>query len=379
MSESEIEVSGQSAAADPETAVREALSLLGRALAARGGAPFHLTSMQWLTTDPAAFDPKRHVVDLAYREVLGGFRPPVTVAKSNQPGLVVQARAQLSSQASTEPIWHGYALPELAREYSPRGQVPNMDALFEQWSKDGLAFCAGRAGLDIAYGASPYEKLDLFRPANAVAAPPLWIFIHGGYWQASDKYQHAQFAGGMLQAGYAVANLNYGLCPDVPLEGVVGQIRAALKFLFTNSKELGFDPASVHVAGHSAGGHLAGMVASDGTMPPIKSALLLSGLFDLTPLALLPVGKLTSVTTPQAIERLSPMKNKVRPGVKVGIGVGGLESDEFKWQSVELARVWNAPPPLVIEGENHFSLLDGLIEGRLLDFALETAGGRRSH
>lgn len=377
MSDSEIEVSGQSAATDPETAVREALSSLGRALAAKGGAPFHLSSMEWLAADLSAFDPKRHVLDLAFREVLGGFRPPITVVKTDKPVLAIRARAVLPL-ASTEPVWHGYALPELAREYSPRGQVPNMDALFAQWSRDGLAFCAGRSGLDIAYGASPYERLDLFRPTHGVATPPLWVFIHGGYWQASDKYQHAQFAAGMLQAGYAVANLNYGLCPDVPLEGIVSQIRSALKFLVANSQELGFDPASIHVAGHSAGGHLAGMVASDDTMPSVLSALLLSGLFDLTPLALLPVGRLTGVTTPQAIARLSPMKRKARSGVKTGIGVGGLESDEFKWQSAELARIWNVPSPLVIPNENHFSLLDGLIKGGLLDFALETAGGRRS-
>ena len=150
MSDSEIEVSGQSAATDPETAVREALSSLGRALAAKGGAPFHLSSMEWLAADLSAFDPKRHVLDLAFREVLGGFRPPITVVKTDKPVLAIRARAVLPL-ASTEPVWHGYALPELAREYSPRGQVPNMDALFAQWSRDGLAFCAGRSGLAITF------------------------------------------------------------------------------------------------------------------------------------------------------------------------------------------------------------------------------------
>ncbi len=369
----EIEVSGRSAAVAPGTALREALSSLSQALAAQGGAPFHMISMTWLVPDVAAFNPKQHALDLCYREIFGGFRPPIGVSKAPDGEFVVQARARIPRAAPSEPVWHGFALPELAREYSPRNQVPSMDALFAQWSKDGQDFRSGHRCIEIAYGASEFEKLDIFLPLGTKAAPPLWVFIHGGYWQASDKDQHAQFAAGMLQAGYAVANLNYGLCPDVPLESIVGQVRSALLFLVSKSKDLGIDPDSVHVAGHSAGGHLAAMVAADTTIPPVRSALLLSGLYDLAPLALLPIGRLIDVTTPQAVERLSPIKHRPRPGVKIVVAVGGLESDEFKWQSAELARVWGVPPPLVVQGANHFSLLDGLIAGDLLTFALESA------
>ena len=369
----EIDVDGRSTAANPETALREALSSLGQSLAARGGAPFHMTSMTWLAPDPAAIDPAQHALDLCYREVFGGFRPPITVLNSATGEFAVRARARIPRAIPTAPVWHGYALQDLAREYSPRGQVPSMDALFAQWTRDGKAFRAGRVGLDIAYGASNFEKLDLFRPSGAGAAPPLWVFIHGGYWQASDKDQHAQFAAGMLQAGYAVATLNYGLCPEVPLEQIVRQVRAALMFLVSKSKDFGFDSDSIHISGHSAGGHLAAMVATDPAAPPVRSALLLSGLYDLTPLALLPVGRLTGVTTPSVIERLSPVKHTPRPGVKIRVGVGGQESDEFKWQSAELARAWDVAPPFVVQGVNHFTLLDGLIEGGLLNHAREIA------
>jgi arylformamidase len=369
----EIDVVGRSMAADPETALREALSSLGQALAARGGAPFHMTSMTWLALDIAAFDPKRHELDLCYREVFGGFRPPIAVLESPASEFAVHARARIPRAVPTEPVWHGHTLPVLAREYSPRGQVPSMDTLFAQWTRDGKAFRAGRTDLDIAYGASAFEKFDLFRPLGAGAGPPLWVFIHGGYWQASDKDQHAQFVGSMLRAGYAVATLNHGLCPEVPLERIVEQVRAALVFLVSKSKDFGFDPSSINVAGHSAGGHLAAMAVADVAAPPVRSALLLSGLYDLTPLALLPVSRLTGVTTADAIDRLSPIKYKPRLGVKIRIGVGGLESDEFKWQSAELARVWGVAPPFVIQGVNHFTLLDGLIEGDLLNYAVETA------
>ena len=128
----------------------------------------------------------------------------------------VRARAQIPQGASAEPVWHGLSRPELAREYSPRGQVADMSALFARWTADGAVFRHGRRDLDIAYGPSAFETLDVYRP-NRDGLVPLWIFIHGGYWQASDKDQHAQYAAGMLDAGFAVANVNYGLCPDVLL------------------------------------------------------------------------------------------------------------------------------------------------------------------
>ena len=172
----------------------------GPALAAAGGAPFHMIAMSWSTPDPAAFDPSRHDLDLTYREVFGGFRPPIAVERSPSGPFVIRARAQIPQSSSAEPVWHGLSGAELARDYSPRGQVADMSALFARWTADGAVFRRGRRDLDIAYGSSAFETLDVYRPDRAVTVPS-WVFIHGGYWQASDKDQHAQFAAGMLERG----------------------------------------------------------------------------------------------------------------------------------------------------------------------------------
>jgi arylformamidase len=369
----EIEVAGQSAATEPRAALREALNALAANLAAAGGAPFHMIAMSWSAPDPAAFDPSRHDLDLTYREVFGGFRPPIAVERSPLGPFVVRARAQIPQGSSAEPVWHGLSRAELAREYSPRGQVADMSALFARWTADGAAFRRGRRDLDIAYGASAFETLDVYRP-NREGLVPLWVFIHGGYWQASDKDQHAQYAAGMLDAGFAVANVNYGLCPDIPVARIAEQVRSALWFLAENADRFGVAADSMHIAGHSAGGHLAGMMVTDGAAPALRSALLLSGLFDLTPLALLPVARIAGFATTEAVAALSPLTHRPRAGIKVAVAVGGAESDEFKWQSAELARQWDLAPPLVVAGANHFSLLDGLIAGSLLDYARQTAG-----
>jgi arylformamidase len=178
----------------------------------------------------------------------------------------------------------------------------------------------------------------------------------------------------MVRSGYAVANLNYGLCPDVALAQITRQIRNALLFLVGEADSFGFDPAQIHLAGHSAGGHLVALAASDENAPAVQSALLLSGLFDLTPLSLLPVGRLLGVADRAAAEKLSPIRRRPRPGVRLGVAVGELESEEFKWQSAEIARSWQTDALETISGARHFGLLDGLSNGTLLDFARKIAG-----
>ena len=122
---------------------------------------------------------------------------------------------------------------------------------------------------------------------------------------------------GMLGAGFAVANVNYGLCPDVRLSQIVAQVRSALWFLTNNAQRFCFSADNVHVAGHSAGGHLAAMMATDPAGPALRSALLLSGLFDLAPLAFLPVGRIIGISTTQTIAELSPLMKPPRSGIRL--------------------------------------------------------------
>lgn len=372
MSASESEIVARSLAIDPVEALRDTLSEILAGLVAAGCGPHHLAGMDWENADPTAFHLSRHAVELAYREVFAGFRPSIRLWPGSEPGLTVRAR-----HASPQPLpdieVDGYPLRELGRQYSPRLQA-DMTALFRQWSREGAAFRAGHAGLDLAYGPSRFETLDLYRPAG-VRRAPIFVFIHGGYWQASDKVQHAQFSQGLLDAGFAVAQPNYGLAPDAPLEASIAQTVAALNFLVREADALGLDPAQLHVSGHSAGGHLAAMALCDPAAPPVTSALLLSGLYDLKPLGHLPMGRLLGLDDHERAARLSPLDRPRPTGTRLAFAVGEGESEAFKRQSATLAKAWQAPNPVICPG-HHFSMLDGLNGGALLDLALRTAEPR---
>jgi arylformamidase len=374
MSASEMdffEIVAHSAETDPVEALRDALSDILAGLIAAGCGPHHLKGMVWETDQPEAFHHSRHTVELAYREVFAGFRPPIRLQPRLEAGLTIRAR-HAAAQPLPDTLVGGYTLRDLGRQYSPRLQA-DMKALFRQWSRDGEAFRARHGAADLAYGPSRFETLDLYRPAGIKRAP-VFVFIHGGYWQASDKVQHAQFSQGLLDAGFAVAMPNYGLAPDTPLEASIAQSVAALNFLVREADTLGLDASSLHVSGHSAGGHLAAMVLGAAGAPAIASALLLSGLYDLKPLGHLPLGRLLGLDDAARATRLSPIVQPRPQSTRIAFAVGEGESDAFKAQSAALAATWQAPAPLICPG-HHFSMLEGLNGGALLDLALRTAEG----
>jgi len=363
------EFTGRSTAADPADAVRDALAAIGRQLAAAGLGPHHMTAMTWTVPDLTAFDPALRSIDLAYREIFVGFKPPLTRIRAADDGLTITAQAAAPASPDPRPIWRGYSAADLAAQYSARAQVPDMRAVFAKWWVDGNAFRLRHSALDIACGPAPAQRLDIYRPADAVA-PPVFVYIHGGYWQSVGREQNAQFAEGLVRSGFAVANLDYGLAPETKIADIYPQIRQALNFLVAESAALGIDVARMHIAGHSAGGHLAAIAVADPQAPPLRSALLISGLFELAPLALLPMGRVLALDDEATIATNSPMRLRPRAGTRVALALGAGETDEFKWQSRQLADLWHAPSPLIVDGTHHFDVLETLRAGALLDLAL---------
>ena len=162
--------------------------------------------------------------------------------------------------------------------------------------RDGWAAASARAkaGLewheDMRYGGAARQCLDLFPARAAAAAGPLLIFIHGGYWRSNDKANYAFIAEPVVARVGALANINYGLAPDHSMGEIIAHVRAAVTWLHGNAAAGNFDPARIHLAGHSAGGHLAAeLLATDWRahgLPAdaVKGATAISGLYDLAPL-----------------------------------------------------------------------------------------------
>ena len=143
----------------------------------------------------------------------------------------------------------------------------------------------------------PQRSLDLYLPkssknsADDSAAPPLFVFVHGGAWMSEDKSDHSNFGlylASLASNPFAVAVINYRLCPrrgnpknsDQPLPDPLvnphpthaQDCAAALRWLLEHSGTEGagaegrrYDVHRVTVAGHSAGAWIAAMISLRGT------------------------------------------------------------------------------------------------------------------
>lgn len=273
----------------------------------------------------------------------------------------------------------------LDRQYNNRAMVPEHPAIFERWAKSSeLARSQLRCELDVAYGSSPAETLDIFPAAND--GSPVLVFIHGGYWRALDKRDHSFIAPAFVDAGAAVVVPNYGLCPSVDMPTIALQMVRALVWTWRNARSFGGDPRRIVVAGHSAGGHLATMLLccdwrSQGSDLPatlIDSALSISGLYDLEPVAQVGFLKDDLRLTPALIDLLSPVRFPP-PQRPLVCAAGADESDEFLRHNLMMRAAWGptvVPNVEHVAGANHFTVLHALVdrEQRLHQIALEMLG-----
>ncbi len=219
------------------------------------------------------------------------------------------------------------------------------------------------------YGPAPRQVADLY-PADRPGSPVL-VFIHGGYWRALSKDIFGFVAGPLQERGISVVVPNYDLCPAVTLPDLVAEIVACLHWVHEHAAGFHGDPAQLHLAGHSAGAHLAAMMlscdwASEGRPADlIKSATLISGIYDLTPVPRLPVQAEVHLQ-PAEIAPLSPLLLPLHSTARCLVAVGGDEPPLWIGQSQayhdKLRRDGLAADLLILPETHHFSILRNLTD-----------------
>jgi arylformamidase len=192
--------------------------------------------------------------------------------------------------------------------------------------------------LDVAYGASAKQKLDVFR-APGVNRPTL-IYFHGGYWQRGDKSIYSFLAHSFVAQGVNVVLAGYDLCPTVSITTISRQAREALAWTWRNAGDFGIDRDQITVMGHSAGGHITGMMmgtdwsamASGLPRDLLKAGIPISPLNLLEPLRHTTIGDALKMDSAEA-ERESPMNNPPVTNAPQLVVCGGKETEEFHRQS----------------------------------------------
>jgi acetyl esterase/lipase len=185
------------------------------------------------------------------------------------------------------------------------------------------------------------QTLDLYLPELSVRKPPLVVFIHGGFWTLSDdEYQIGPaVAEALLGHGVAVALVRYRLAPANVHPAQAEDVAAAVAHLVRSAGKHGYDAKRVYLAGHSAGAHLAALVALDGsylgaqrlTPRSLAGVVAFSGIYDLRP-------------RPESAEQ---QKSSVRRAF-------GENPDKLSAASPATHARADAPPFLILGAENDF-------------------------
>ena len=266
---------------------------------------------------------------------------------------------------------------ELDTQYDLRTMFPEAATSYE-------AFCERESEkvreemdhrLDVPFGPTRAEHSDVYPATGDARGAPVLIYVHGGFWVLRTSKEFGFVARGPVSEGVATVVTNYALSPEVTIDEIVRQTRAAVAWTYQNAESFGVAPERIHVAGHSAGGHLVAMLLStdwEGVygLPAniIKSATAISGVFDLAPLPYTFLQPKLQLTWDQAL-RNSPILHL--PDLQSGpppllVAYGENETDEFRRQSEEFFAAWKAKgldgDLMVLPGKNHFDVIDGFLD-----------------
>jgi len=117
---------------------------------------------------------------------------------------------------------------------------------------------------DIQYlpqGTSPQTTLSAFLPARTTGAPIL-TFFHGGGWRSGDKSDLYDFARRLADEGVIVVLPNYRLAPASRHPAQAEDAAAAVAWVAARLSGWAADARCHFLGGHSAGGHLAALLAT---------------------------------------------------------------------------------------------------------------------
>ncbi|XP_055264439.1 kynurenine formamidase isoform X2 [Moschus berezovskii] len=244
-----------------------------------------------------------------------------------------------------EAPWKRMSKEELDNQYSPSRWVVRLGAeeAMRTYSQMGnevtkRARATGRSLLDVPYGESEGEKLDIYLPEAVSEAMPFLVFFHGGYWQSGRNKGHWDLEGKepLMEPDTAPA-----LCTGT-LDRMVDQVTQSIVFVQTRYPS----NQGIYLCGHSAGAHLAAMMllanwTKHGVTPNLKGFFLLSGVYDLEPIMhtsenapLLPTLEDAQRNSPLWHLKTAPTR-PMDPACLILVTVGQHDSPEFHRQSRE--------------------------------------------
>ena len=268
--------------------------------------------------------------------------------------------------------WKNLSKKELENNYNPRKAVADFSKYILEYKSLGQKSREELPGiLDVSYGDTPLQKLDIFRKKTLDNAN-VHIFIHGGYWRALDKSDHSQLAIPFVNKDLLYFSINHELCPSVTLSEIVEQIISAIIWVYKNCKKYGGNPNKITISGHSAGAHLCSMAIntewSKFNIPNdiIKGAVLISGIYEPEIVLNLSVNEEINLSKKEALKN-TPLPLTINtPYILTCVGSNETKGwiDQTKIYTKKIINNGGNVDFSILKNENHFSLMISLADSK---------------
>ncbi|MEO7769115.1 MAG: alpha/beta hydrolase [Ferruginibacter sp.] len=156
------------------------------------------------------------------------------------------------------------------------------------FANTGCAFKAVTRSKEIVYLSSDSslhreaQKLNVFAPSHYSSLKEVLIFIHGGRWNSGKKSLYSFLGNRMARKNIVTVIIDYPKSPQANYREMAMDAALAVKWVKGNIERFGGDTGKIYISGHSAGGHLAALLAvSDeyfnkaGIASPLKGVILI--------------------------------------------------------------------------------------------------------
>ncbi|MEX0347626.1 MAG: alpha/beta hydrolase [Rhizobiaceae bacterium] len=262
--------------------------------------------------------------------------------------------------------------------YANGAHIPGAEDFPPMWDAEASSFRAKlaaekRAEFDLGYGPGDRETIDLFMPVGTPKG--LMVFVHGGYWMKFSPKWFSHLAAGAVECGWAAALPSYELAPAAAISEITQQIGQAIDVAARRID------GPIHIAGHSAGGHLVSRMVcadsplSEATRQRLKRVVSISGLHDLRPLLKTEMNQTLKLDEAEARSESAAL-NAPFGGPKIVCWVGSEERPEFLRQNDLLVNIWTGLGADISlyhdDDKHHFDVIEGLatVDSRLTETLL---------
>lgn len=227
--------------------------------------------------------------------------------------------------------------------------------------------------LDLAYGPNPRHRLDIYLPETKTSrAKTTIIFFHGGGWRRGTRERYKFVGRALTKLGYVAVLANYRLYPEVKFPAFVDDAARAVAWVRRNAARYQMGGNRLYLMGHSAGAHIAMLLALDprylknAGVPrqTILGAIGLAGPYSFNPLRL---ARLRPIFADHPNpEEARPVVFARNVGPRLLLLHGGADRIVSARQSRELAKAYRAAGGkaglIIYEGVDHAGIVLALHE-----------------